>query len=154
MLVDVGQGEGEGAGYGGCGREGFGGGGSVELRHGGEEGRLDVSEGAVVVCVVGCSCLIALCHLRVLVRAVRCASVGGAVRRSRVILYWEGVQEFGALGVRGDDGDFVAVVEGEVGVDEDEEVGDGGGEGEGRGEEGPCVGIRVEDHGQQGGRGL
>ena len=64
------------------------------------------------------------------------------------------IQEVSALGVRGYDGDLVAVVEGEVGVDEDEEVGDGGGEGEGGGEEGPGVGVGVEDYGQEGGRGL
>ena len=36
------------------------------------------------------------------------------------------VEEFGTLAVAGYDGDFVGVVEGEVGVDEDLEVGDGG----------------------------
>lgn len=56
--------------------------------------------------------------------------------------------------MRGYDCYFVAVVEGEVGVDEDQEVGDGGGEWEGGGEEGPGVGVRVEDNGQQGWRGL
>lgn len=56
--------------------------------------------------------------------------------------------------MRGYDCYFVAVVEGEVGVDEDQEVGDGGGEWEGGGEEGPGVGVRVEDDGQQGWRGL
>ena len=71
-----------------------------------------------------------------------------------VILGRDGIEEFGALGVGGYDGDFVAVVEGEVGVYEDEEVGDGGGEGEGRREEGPGVGVGVEDYGQEGGRGL
>lgn len=56
--------------------------------------------------------------------------------------------------MRGYDCDFVAVVEGEVSVDEDEEVGDGGGEGERRGEKGPGVGICVENYDQEGGRGL
>ena len=43
--------------------------------------------------------------------------------------FWGGrgwVEEFGALGVRGDYADGVAVVAGEVGVYEDEEVGEGG----------------------------
>lgn len=56
--------------------------------------------------------------------------------------------------MRGYDCYFVAVVEGEVGVDEDEEIGDGGGEGEGGGEKSPGVGVRVNDYGQEGGRGL
>lgn len=60
------------------------------------------------------------------------------------------VEEFGALGVTGYDGDLVCVVEGEVGVDEDEEVCYRFGEGEGVGEESPGVGVRVEDYGQQG----
>lgn len=59
----------------------------------------------------------------------------------------KGVEKFGPLGVRGYNCYFVRVVEGEVGVYEDEEVGDGGGEGQGWGEEGPGVGIRVEDYG-------
>lgn len=91
LFVDVGEGEGEGAGYGGCGCEGCGGGGFVELRHGGEEGRLDVSEGAVVVCVICCRCIVgfvAVCHLRVPVRAVLCAVVSGAIGLSGVILCW------------------------------------------------------------------
>ncbi len=50
--------------------------------------------------------------------------------------------------MRGYDCYFVAVVEGEVGVDEDEEVGDCGGEGKGGGQEGPGVGIRVENYSQ------
>lgn len=66
----------------------------------------------------------------------------------------DGVEKFGALGVRGYDCYFVAVVEGEVGVDEDEDVGEGGGQGEGRGEEGPGVRVCVEDYGQEGGRGF
>lgn len=64
------------------------------------------------------------------------------------------VEEFGAAGVGGDYADFVGVVEGEVGVDEDEEVGDGGGEGEGWGEKSPCVRVGVEDDGQEGWRGF
>lgn len=80
--------------------------------------------------------------------------MGGAVRLFGIILDGYGVEEFGALGVRGYDCDFVAVVEGEVGVDEDEDVGDGGGEGEGRGEKGPGVWVCVDDYGQQGRRGF
>ena len=49
--------------------------------------------------------------------------------------------------MRGYDCYFVAVVEGEVGVDEDKEVSDGGGEGEGGGEEDPGVRVCVEDYG-------
>ena len=58
-------------------------------------------------------------------RAVR-GGVGGGRRgwRSRV-------EELGALGMAGDDGDAVSVVEGEVGVEEDEEGGDGAREGQG-----------------------
>jgi len=56
------------------------------------------------------------------------------------------VEEFGSLGMRGYDGYFVGVVEGEVSVYENEEVGDGGGEGEDWGEEGPGVGVCVEDY--------
>lgn len=36
-----------------------------------------------------------------------------------------------------------------MGVYEDEEVGDGRGEGEGRREEGPCIGVRIEDYRQE-----
>lgn len=56
--------------------------------------------------------------------------------------------------MRGYDCYFVAVVEGEVGVNEDEYVGDGGGEGEGFFKEVPGVGVGVKDYGQEGGRGL
>lgn len=45
---------------------------------------------------------------------------------------------------------FVGVVEGEVGVYEDEDVGDGLGEGEGGGEEGPGMGVCIEDDGEEG----
>ncbi len=38
------------------------------------------------------------------------------------------VEPLGFVAVGGDDGDFVGVVGGEVGVDEDEKVGDGTGE--------------------------
>ncbi len=41
-----------------------------------------------------------------------------------------------------------------MGVYEDEEVGDCGGEGESWGEEGPGVGVCVEDYGEEGGRGF
>ena len=51
-----------------------------------------------------------------------------------------------------DDGDFIRIVEGEVGVDEDEKVGNCGGQGQSGGEEGPCVRVRVEDDGEVGGR--
>ena len=118
-------------------------------------------EGPVVVRVVGYRCVVVVGavvrHIRVVaVRALLGAIVGGAVLRGvgGVVLRWDRVEELGALGVGGYDGDFVAVVEGKVGVDEDEDVGDGGGEGEGRGEEGPGVGVRVEDYSQEGGRRL
>ena len=52
--------------------------------------------------------------------------------------------------VGGYEADLVAVVAGEVGVDEDEEVGEEGGEGKGGGEEGPGVGVRVEYYGEEG----
>jgi hypothetical protein len=49
--------------------------------------------------------------------------------------------------VRGDDGDFVGVVTGEVGVEEDEDVGDCGGEREGGFEDRPGMRVCVEDDG-------
>jgi hypothetical protein len=52
--------------------------------------------------------------------------------------------------VAGDDSDFVEVVGCKVGVDEDEEVGDGGGEGEDIGDEGPGLGVCVEDYDEEG----
>lgn len=60
------------------------------------------------------------------------------------------VEEFGALDVGGYDCYFVGVVEGKVGVYEDEDVGDGLGQSEGGGEEGPGVGVCVEDDGKEG----
>lgn len=57
------------------------------------------------------------------------------------------VQPGGGLAVRGDDGDFVGVVTGEVGVEEDEDVGDCGGEREGGFEDRPGMRVCVEDDG-------
>ena len=59
------------------------------------------------------------------------------------------VEEFGAPCVTGYYGDFVGVVEGEVGVDEDLEVGDSSGEGKYWVEESPGMGVCVEDYGEQ-----
>lgn len=111
LFVDVGQGEGEGAGYGGCWGQGVRGGGFVELGYRGQEGRLDVPEGAVVVRVVCCCCCVVVvvgtvavtvCHFGVVVvRDVLCAGaiVGRAVCSSGASLRWDGVEEFGALSV-------------------------------------------------------
>ena len=114
-------------------------------------------EWSVVVRIIRCgrsNGSVAVCHVHIAVRAILHALVGGAVRVAGIFVRGDGVEKLGALGVRGYDCDFVAVVEGEVGVDEDEQVGDGGGEGERGREEGPGVRVRVEDYGQQRGRGL
>ena len=55
------------------------------------------------------------------------------------------VEVVGPLDVAGYDGDCVGVVDGQVGVDEDEEIGHRLGEGERRLEEGPAMGVGVED---------
>ena len=50
------------------------------------------------------------------------------------------------------DSDLVGVIESQMGVYEDKEIGDCFGEGEGVCKEGPGVGVRVEDDGQEGRR--
>ena len=90
-----------------------------------------------------------IAHFRVGV--MRC--IWGVGKRN----WWGGVrrrvEEIGAPDVAGYDGNFVGVVEREVGVDEDEEVGNGLGEGERGLEQCPGVGVGVEDDGQErGGR--
>lgn len=62
------------------------------------------------------------------------------------------IEKAGGMRVRGDDGDLVGVVDGQVGVDEDKEVCDEGGQGQSVGQEAPGVRVCVEDDGQQGGR--
>lgn len=65
---------------------------------------------------------------------LRSVSVGlmllgrGRTRRWELLVGWGWVEPLGFVAVGGDDGDFVGVVGGEVGVDEDEKVGDGTGE--------------------------
>lgn len=49
--------------------------------------------------------------------------------------------------VRSDDGDFIGIVAGQMGVDEDEDVGDCLSERKGLFEEGPGAGVRVENYG-------
>lgn len=49
--------------------------------------------------------------------------------------------------VGGDDGDFVGIVAGQVGVDEDKDIGDCLSEWEGLFEDGPGAGVCVEDYG-------
>ena len=88
-----------------------------------------MTEGKIVVRVVcwwGCYAgFVSVYHVYIAVRAVVDAVEGGAVRWSRGILGGYRVEELGALGVRSYYCYFVAVVEGEVGIDEDEDVGDG-----------------------------
>ena len=69
-------------------------------------------------------------------------------------MWWYRVQKLGALGVRGYDCYFVAVVEGEVSVDEDKEVRNGGREGECGCQKMPGMRIGVKDSSQEGGRRL
>ena len=64
---------------------------------------------------------------------------------------FDGIEPCRFVGVGGYYGDFVGVVAGEVGVEEDEDVGDGGGEGKGGVEEGPGVWVGVDDDGEEGG---
>jgi len=47
------------------------------------------------------------------------------MRSGEFLLGWRGVKPLGLVAVGGDDGDFVGVISGEVGVDKYEEVGDG-----------------------------
>lgn len=55
--------------------------------------------------------------------------------------------------VGGDDGDFICIVTGQMGVDEDEEVCNSGGEREGWLKAGPGMGVCIEDDGEEGGSG-
>ena len=82
-------------------------------------------------------------HLRVGIMrrvwgAVRGSGWGGVRRR---------VKELGALDMAGYDGDFVRIVEGEVGINKHEKVGNSLREGKRGLEEGPRMGIGVEDDG-------
>lgn len=60
------------------------------------------------------------------------------------------IEKLRALGMTGDYGDFIGVVECQMGVDEDKEVGDGLGQRERVGKEGPGVGVRIENNCQEG----
>lgn len=61
-----------------------------------------------------------------------------------------GIKPFCSLGVAGEHGDFVGVVDGEVGVDEDQKICNGLGERERVCDHGPGAWIGVEDDGEKG----
>lgn len=115
---------------------------------------LDDPEGAVLVHLgrsKSCSCSGAgPVHGNIAVFIPPC--LAGAL--SIVLFGLARVQPCRLLAVRCDDRDFVGVVAGQMGVDEDKDVSYGGGEREGVFQEGPSMGVCVEDDGQQGGGGV
>jgi hypothetical protein len=115
---------------------------------------LDDPEGAVLVHLGrsrSCSCSRAgPVHGNIAVFIPPCL----AVALSIVLFDLARVQPCRLLAVRCDDGDFVGVVAGQMGVDKDEDVGYRGGEREGVFQEGPRMGVCVEDDCQQGRGGI
>ena len=129
----------------------------------GEDGILDLAKGAVEVGVVfrcrrltdsSSCCVVSIRHLCVtaifslapVVEPV--GSVAGVRGRRR----W--VEKHCPLGVAGDHGDLVGVVDGQVGVDEKKEAGERRGERQGGSQQSPGMRIGIEDDGEKRRRGL
>lgn len=155
MFVGVCKSKGEGTSYGrggGCGERGLGSG-SDEVGKRRHEGFLYEAKGTIFVCVVGGDRGFGglIPHLRIGVIGVGGSLVmRGVSAICRCPRGWCWVEKVGALGVTGYDGDLVGMIEGKMGVDEDEEVGDGSGKREGIREEGPGVGVRIQNDCQEG----
>lgn len=152
LLVDVGQGESECAGYGGSGREVLGCCVGHERGEGLKEGIADKAERAVRICVDSGGEIVAI-HRIWQLDIVRDTIV--LLGRAEAICSrgsWRNRIEIGSLlGVACNYSHLIGMVEGEMGVDEDKEVGDRSRERKGWVEQGPGMGVGVQDDGQQGG---